>query len=87
MELQGVNLRYRLTGVFLFLPPLQMELPGETEKEPNVSQLRLFTWPSTADIIPPIFKNSCILSKEMKVGDVHILTIVSSKLGKYVSNC
>lgn len=36
-ELQGVNLRSKPTKVFLFISPLQMELPEETAKEPNIS--------------------------------------------------
>lgn len=64
--------------VFLFTSPLQVELPEEAEKEPNVSQLKLFTWLSLYDIIYLFFYSSEISSiKLMKDEDVNILLRIS----------
>lgn len=83
-----VHLWFRLTQVFLFLPPLQIELPGETEKSPKVSQLRLFTWPSFGDRILPTFKSSHVSSiKQIKVKDVNTVLGKASKLSKCIFNC
>lgn len=82
-----VHLWFRLTQDFLFLPPLQIELPGETEKSPTVSQLRLFTWPSFGDRISPTFKSSDISSiKQIKAKIVNTVLGIASKLSKCIFN-